>query len=91
MIRIKSKRHLFRRCGIAHPAEAVEYPDNRFTPAELAILKAEGMLVVEIIPEKPAATPVAEPGTDFKSVPQVEVKAAETGKEPVKSGKKGKK
>ena len=55
MIRIKSKQKNFRRCGIPHPDTAVEYPDNRFTPAEIAILKAEPMLIVEIIPEKTAA------------------------------------
>jgi hypothetical protein len=79
MIRIKSKRHNFRRCGIAHPSEAVEYPDDRFTPAELAILKAETMLIVEVVrkkeapaavPEKSAPPTVAEPGTDLKSVPK---------------------
>jgi hypothetical protein len=56
MILIKSKQHNFRRCGISHPAQAVEYPDGRFTPAELAILKAEQMLIVEVIPEKSGAS-----------------------------------
>ena len=81
MIRIKSKQHNFRRCGIAHPAEAVDYPDKRFTPAELAILKAEPMLVVEIVSKKqPDAAATGEP-----------VKADESGKEPAKAEKKGKK
>lgn len=52
MIRIKSKRGGFRRCGMAHPAEAVEYPDDRFSPADLATLKAEPMLIVEIVKTK---------------------------------------
>jgi hypothetical protein len=52
MIRIKSKRAGFRRCGIAHSAEFVEYPDDRFSAKELAVLKAEPMLIVEI--RKPA-------------------------------------
>jgi hypothetical protein len=47
MIRIRSKQHLFRRCGIAHPKDPVEYPDDRFTKKELAVLKAEPMLVVQ--------------------------------------------
>lgn len=47
MIIIKSKQNNFRRCGMAHPAEAVEYPDDKFTKAELAILKNEPMLIVE--------------------------------------------
>ena len=46
MISITSQRHNFRRCGMPHPKEAVEYPDDRFTGAELEILKAEPMLTV---------------------------------------------
>jgi len=52
MLKIKSKKAGFRRCGIPHPAEVVEYPDDRFTKAEIAILKAEPMLLVEEVPEK---------------------------------------
>ena len=52
MIRIKSKRAGFRRCGMAHPAEAVEYPDDKFTPEQLAILKVEPMLIVEVVKQK---------------------------------------
>ena len=77
MIRIKSKRHNFRRCGIAHPAEAVDYPDKRFTPAELAILKAEPMLVVEIVSKKQPDPPANPP-----EISEIE---------PVKAAKKGKK
>jgi hypothetical protein len=47
MIRIKSKQAGFRRCGIAHPAQWVEYPDGRFSPEEMKILEAEPMLQVE--------------------------------------------
>ena len=49
-IKITSKKDGFRRCGIAHPKEATEYPDDRFTKEELTVLDAEKMLVVEIIP-----------------------------------------
>jgi len=52
MIRIKSKKDGFRRCGIAHPATPMEYPDDRFSKEELRILKAEPMLVVEVVPDK---------------------------------------
>jgi hypothetical protein len=77
MIRIKSKKAGFRRCGIAHSAEIVEYPDKRFTPAELEILKAEPNLVVEIVSKKQPDPPA---------------EAAEIQeKEPVKPAKKGKK
>ena len=47
MVRIKSKKAGFRRCGVAHSAEAVEYPDTRFSDAEIAALKADPMLIVE--------------------------------------------
>lgn len=54
MIKIKSKKAGFRRCGLAHPAESVEYPDDRFSPAELATLTAEPMLIVEVVKTKAA-------------------------------------
>ncbi|MBE2888951.1 HI1506-related protein [Geobacter anodireducens] len=52
MIRITSKQAGFRRCGVAHPAEPTDYPDDRFTAKDLAVLKAEPMLVVEEIAEE---------------------------------------
>jgi len=51
MIRITSKRHNFRRCGMAHPKQPVDYPDDRFSEEELSILQAEPMLKVEFIDE----------------------------------------
>jgi len=66
MIRIRSKRHNFRRAGIAHPKDATDYPDNRFSAEELKVLEAEPMLMVEHIEdEKPAtdATGEAKPET----------------------------
>ena len=48
MIRIRAKRHNFRRCGIAHPKDPMTYPDDRFSAKELKILKAETMLIVEV-------------------------------------------
>ena len=93
MIKIKSKQAGFRRCGIAHAAETVEYLDWRFSESELAILKAEPMLTVEIVapPAKPGKVDENdhESATAAESIPEP-VKAAETGKEPVKPGKKGK-
>jgi len=50
VIRITSKKHNFRRCGVAHPKEPTEYPDDRFSEEELEILTAEPMLTVEVIP-----------------------------------------
>jgi len=53
MIRIKSKRHLFRRCGIPHPKEWTEYPDGGFSKKKLKILRAEPMLTVEHVKGRP--------------------------------------
>ncbi len=54
-IKIISLRDGFRRCGIEHPTGPVVYPDGKFTPEQLAKLKAEPLLVVEELPaeEKP--------------------------------------
>lgn len=46
VIRITSKRDGFRRCGIEHPATAVDHPVDQFTKEQLKALKAEPMLVV---------------------------------------------
>lgn len=51
-IRITAKRAGFRRSGIAHPAVATDYPDERFSAEELERLQAEPMLVVEVIDGK---------------------------------------
>ncbi len=88
MIRIKSKQAGFRRCGIAHAEKTVEYPDDKFTPEQLAILKAEPMLIVEVVPAKTKES--APPPSEPLPAQAMEEKAAEIGKEPVKSGKKGK-
>lgn len=56
MIKITSKKHLFRRAGIAHPKGTVEYPDGKFTKEQLATLQAEPMLAVEVIEEAGAMT-----------------------------------
>ena len=49
MIVITSKREGFRRCGVAHAARPVEWPDDRWTGDELAALLAEPMLTVELV------------------------------------------
>ena len=59
MIVITSKREGFRRCGVAHAAGPVAWPDDRWTEAELDALMAEPMLTVDYV-EAPApgdATP----------------------------------
>lgn len=49
IVRITAKRDGFRRCGIAHPAQPVEHPAERFSAAELARLQGEPMLLVELL------------------------------------------
>lgn len=44
---ITAKKDGFRRCGMAHPASAVEHADGVFTKEQIEILKAEPMLVVQ--------------------------------------------
>lgn len=61
MIRITARVAGFRRAGIAHAAHPVEYPVDRFTPEQLAALKAEPMLVVEQIEAGPTPTPTPTP------------------------------
>ena len=52
MIRITAKhKNGFRRCGLFHRPEPVEYADDRFSDAELAILTAEPMIRVELYAE----------------------------------------
>lgn len=49
MIRITAKKDGFRRAGVFH-AGTCDYPDGRFTPAQLVMLQAEPLLVVDILP-----------------------------------------
>lgn len=86
---ITAKREGFRRCGVAHPAHAVKHPDGRWTAAELAVLKAEPMLVVEVTPgpeakgkaaAKPEAKPEAEPAAESAAEPEDKPAGKEAGK-----------
>lgn len=61
MIRITAKQPNFRRAGIAHSVTPTEYPDNHFTAEQLAALKAEPMLVVEIVETSPGDDPPPPP------------------------------
>jgi Mu-like prophage FluMu N-terminal domain len=62
MITITSKKDGFRRCGIAHPATAIEYPDKQFSKKELEILEKESMLTVVVTKSEAPK----EPGGDKK-------------------------
>jgi hypothetical protein len=70
MIRIKSKQNNFRRCGMPHPDTPVDYPDGKFSAAQLAILKAEPMLIVEVIKQKAEDT-----GADLATLTVEQLKA----------------
>jgi hypothetical protein len=52
MIRITSKVDGYRRCGVLHPARPTEYPDDRFSAEELAVLQADPLLTVEVEPDR---------------------------------------
>lgn len=78
-IRIVSKVAGFRRCGIEHPDKPVVYPDTRFTKEQLAMLKAEPMLIVD---------EVADPKKDDKKAEDTKGKKADD-KTKSASGQKG--
>ena len=46
MIIIRAKKAGFRRCGIAHTVDPVEYDNDHFSKEELGTLEAENMLIV---------------------------------------------
>ncbi len=49
IVRIKSKRDGYRRCGISHPRLATDHPAERFTESMLEKLQADPVLTVELI------------------------------------------
>ena len=93
MIRIASKRDGFRRCGIAHATAPVDYQDDRFSPSELEILKAEPMLTVTCIDEAPTEPDKTPPGDGTNmAVENDDQVGAQADPEPeaeVRRGKKG--
>ena len=77
MIRITSKKaDRFFRCGIGHTKTPAEYPDDRFTAAELAILKAEAMLIVEAVPAPAKADTAGAPDIASLTVEQLKAEIA---------------
>lgn len=46
MITITSRKHGFRRCGVAHPKGPTLYEDGTFTPEQIEAMQAEPMLTV---------------------------------------------
>ncbi|OBY60456.1 HI1506-related protein [Pseudomonas sp. AU12215] len=49
IVRIKSSRDGYRRCGVAHPKQATDHPADRFTEAELERLQADPVLTVTLV------------------------------------------
>lgn len=91
IIRIKSKRDGYHRCGVAHPKVATQHPADRFTEAELERLQADPVLTVELLdgeltdPGADGGSTSAEPGKDAKPAA-----AAKPAKAPVaKAAKAG--
>jgi hypothetical protein len=72
IVRIKSKRPVYRRCGIAHTKAATDHPADRFTEAELERLQADPVLTVELLdgelpdPDAGGGSTSADPGKDAK-------------------------
>lgn len=60
MIRIRSKRDGFRRCGLAHSTQWQLYSDDFFTDEQLERLFAEPMLDIEVIEDTPTQAMEAE-------------------------------
>lgn len=60
MVIIESRSEGFRRAGVAHPARPVEYPDDRFSSEELAVLRSEPMLIVTEAAQTPEEAPEKE-------------------------------
>ncbi len=94
MIIITSKSEGFRRAGIAHASTPTEYPDDAFTPEQLAALQAEPMLSVVVATEVKAGdegeitgdgTGEALPEITGEEIPGEEIPAV--GAEPKKKGK----
>ncbi|MGK4358461.1 HI1506-related protein [Ectopseudomonas chengduensis] len=62
IVRIKSKRDGYRRCGISHPRLATDHPAERFTESMLAKLQADPVLTVELIDGVDTEPAKAKPG-----------------------------
>ena len=88
MIVITSKREGFRRCGVAHAAGPVAWPDGRWTEAELDALMAEPMLTVAQAADGPPPGDATPPplglveDEDDPAVIEVDPAFADAGPEP---------
>lgn len=67
----------FWRCGVHHPAKAIDHPIDAFTDDQVAILEAEKKLTVQRVevedaPADPPPAPDTDPPTDPDPVPGAE-------------------
>lgn len=85
MIRITALSDGFRRAGTAHSASPTEYPDETFTPEQLQELKAEPLLLVEVLPDPDVA-----PTGDGEQLKEETTPPADTAKPPAKTTSKAK-
>lgn len=69
IIRIKSKRDGYHRCGVAHPKVTTDRPAARFTKAELERLQADPVLTVELLEDdgKDASAVKGKAGSNAKA------------------------
>ncbi len=91
MIRIKSKNAGFRRCGVSHPAQWTEYPDDRFTPEQVKRFMAEPMLQVQFVLPASACSPTSNEAAEAPSLDDIadapDVVVHDDEPEPVKRGR----
>ena len=64
MIRIIAKRNGFRRAGVTHVGDKL-WPDDAFSPGQLAALTAEPNLIVEALPGEECSREEADPAGVF--------------------------
>lgn len=82
IVRITARRAGFRRCGIAHPAQPVDHPAERFSTDELQRLQAEPLLEVELLDDSEQQVEAS-----AAPAPAANPNAKASAKAPAKAGK----
>lgn len=86
IIRIKSARGGYRRCGVAHPKAATDHPADRFSAEELERLQADHVLTVELMDGELSSA--SQDGGQQTSAPAASQAAKPVTKSPAKSAAK---
>ena len=84
IVRIKSARDGYRRCGVAHPKAATDHPADRFSAEELERLQADPVLSVELV-EGELSSASQDGGGQQTSAPAASQAAKPVTKQPAKS------